>query len=945
MSGRTALAIGAGLLTGGIAYFAFAAIGLASLATVAAGIAFSTTAALIQGQGGFAGAGIPGAGAVAGVGTSNNSNVPKPEELQMATATEARPVPVTFGTVRLAGNHVRYDASTFRSEPIVEVFETIVPGQAIQEGGGGGGGKGGGGGGGAVTTTVGEDRVIRQERIIGYNYFLSWDYAICVGPVDRIVGIRVSPGEANALSGDPQKDGTADPNTIDFSVSGDNAVRTLRGPNGFGGSCRVYRGSTTQTRNAGDAYQEAYETHRGVCFAHFRDFKLGTTTAPATLLFEIDRFPKALDPEGDPIPDFPTRGSADTGHPAYRDANPAACLFELLTNRTWGAAVTHDLLDVESFARTARYFRDNNLGVSFTLSSQDLLSEAVNFLRDHVSSILVWNGQRLALRCLMDRSDAFTPMTVITRDQVSDVEFSRPTWPSTVNELRVEFVNRQNNHQREIVVVQDLGCIATVGRVQSRQIELLGFSNRDTAERQAKRLLLEGAYPQATLRFKSNRVHAGLDAGSFVQFRWPDWTDGQAITFWRVAEISDDQQDANGIMFTLLEDAYAQAYEGEPEPFVAPPLAFESGVTRQDSDLSLGDDHSILTAEDFGPVMMVEPPSVMTAGGFRALVAAQRRSGNVGYMAWAWKPDAGGAFRAMPNVAPWGILGTAFGAFPQTARIWRGAGLVVDLQWQPDGNTLLAATGSVVTTSDDFDALTVSPAALLVIGEEIIRVGNAVELFPGRWELTNLLRGEFGSEIASHPDGAPVAFIPALTSEHLLSLPSQGIEAGVAIDLQADQVLIGGQVVTDTTYEWTQTFTGSSRVPPAPTLLSIQDVTGDWTLTMRPRIYLGGTEALPSIEDDIRYLQATLTGYALEVQALDSLDAVLATTVLASYFDTAPAEMPAAIGITRWAWIPDNGTPGTAVLRIEATPGGTTAKLSIRAILAGQLSTALVAQP
>lgn len=906
------VAVGLGLLTGGLAFAAVGALGLATLAPIAAGLAFTVTTSLVMG----------GAKQESAASSASNRG---PEELTINTATEARPIPVCFGWVKIGGNVIRYDKARFKAKPVYQ--EPEETGASTQ------GGKGFSGGGAAPPEG--------QKTLIGYDYRLSWDVGFCTGPIDEITGFYTQPGEKNLLSDNPEKDGTTNTTPVSFDASTTRVSRDITDGENFRGNVRFYSGAANQSRFSTDHYNETEENHRNVAFVHFRNFLMGRTPAPTSVMMELKRFPRVLDAAGDPIAGFPTRGSTDSGNLAYEHANPAACLFEILTNDLWGAAVSHDQIDVESFKTAAVYFAANHIGLSFVLSSQDRMSEAINLIRDHVQSVLIWNGEKLRMVCLMDRSTAYSNVVRITRDQVSDPSFTRPTWPSTVNEIRINFVNRRKMHRTQTVVVQDTGSIQAVGRIQSRQYDLLAFPTRGIANRQARRLLIEAAYPQASLRFKMNRLHAGLEAGAFVIFIWPDWTTGTAITFWRVSEILDDQTDSGELEVVLIEDPYAVSYEtsGEEDDFEDPDQPYNDGTDITDGDVDQGDDHTVEVTEDFGPALIFEPSGVMTGGSRTALVAMQRRSGYIAYAQWTWAPT-GGTASYLPPVAPWGIFGTIDNAIAITRHTARDLEIDVTLEWDDDITDILEAAIFLETTADHYSDLTAASQAILIINREIMRIGWAIDAGGGSVTLTGILRGCFGSEIAAHDAGDVCVFIPVLDTGYFWN-PS-AIPTATTIDFTGDQVTIRGSTVDDTQITFAGPEAGGQFIarsikPPAPEEATpAVDAAGDWTITLRVRSFGIGAGTGSTLEEDLNaVLGAIPPGYAIYAVGHDISDDPVpgAAYTMQAEFATTPGDMPATLGISSFLFSATEGK-----LTIEATPTGAVDRIRLYTVQDTQIS-------
>lgn len=903
-------AIGLGLLTGGLAFAAVGALGLATLAPIAAGLAFTVTASMVMG------------GASENQANQNRTGA---EDLTINTATEARPIPVTFGTVKIGGNIVRYDKGRFRSKPIYQedVAETE-------------GGKGLGGG--AAGAPGG------QDTIIGYEYFLSWDVAYCVGPVDRVTGLFIQPTEKNLLSSNPDSDGAATVTPVVFNDATTRVQRDITDGENVEGNARFYSGAFNQSRYANDHYNEDHENHRNVCFIHHRNTKMGRSPSPPSMMIEVQRLPRALDANGDTIAGFPVRGSNDSGDNAWDHANPAAAMWEILTNKLWGAGVPHDQLDLESFKAAAVFFAEKKIGLSFVLSQQDRMSEAVNFLRDHVQTILVWNGERVKMVVLMDRTSAYVPAHRITRDQVSDPVFSRPSWPSTVNEIRITFINRRAKHRTQTVVVQDLGSIEAVGRIQSRSYDLPGYPTRAIATKQARRILNESAYPQASLSFRMNRVFSGLEAGAFVIFVWPDWTNGEAITFWRVAEIRDNQTDGGDLEVQLIEDTYAVPYEGTEEDFEEPTDPTDDTTDQDDDDVSLGDDHGTEETGEFGPGVVWEPHGVMTNGARQAIVAMQRRSGFTAYATWAWE-TAGASPRNLPSVAPWAVFATLTGDVPITRHTARDLEITAALEWPADIDTVLEAATFLAATADHYSDLTASRVCLLLIGDEIMRVGWATEPATGQVTFTGILRGCFGTTIAEHETGDVACFIAVFDIGYIWD-PS-AIPLNTDATFYADQITIRGSTVEDTQItfpgpEGTGFFSGRSTRPPGPENIDADTSGPTWVARFRVRTFGVGAGTGATFVEDLAAVAAALPpGYGFYVVGLDSGGAAVAGAVysLQAPFTAAPADMPATLGIDRFEYFQGTGDAGTAILELEATPTGGVAKIRIWTVQNSVLST------
>jgi len=905
MSGNTIVNYAVAIVVGVVVAVATAGTGLAAYSSLLGTIAFSATAGVMSyynrpGMPGIGGRGMKG-------GNNGSAKDAAAGQLEMTSASESVTAPVVFGTVRIATNLVRYDRSTFTNKPIKQKYkiEQPVVNSTPQSGG-----KGGGGG---SPNKAAETKVTYQEQIVGYRYYLSFDLAICLGPIDAIGAIYSSPGELQVGTGG--------------AFSGNTQSVTLSGPD-EGGTVRLYKGSATQTRIAGDDYSDnSGNNHRNFAFAHFNKFFIGTTPAPKTYLFTVRRLPTCLDAAGSVITGLYTRGSTNPAHPCYQDANPAAILYEAFTNKLWGRGMSPELIDIESFKTASAYFAANNIGLSFTQDTSAGISDIVDQVRSHCATIISWNGVTLRCRCLLDRATEYARQVTISDDMAREVAFARPAWPDMPNDARITFTNRANNFQTEIAHVQDMAAINTVGFVNTKTLQLLGFSNRSTAEAQAKRILGEMSYPRATLTCKLNNWQSQLEPGDLIRFVWNHWTDGTASVWFRVLEIDDSQQAADGIKITCLEDLLLSPREDDQTPAPAIPVN-ESEDPRTDSDLALGDDHSAaLTIGSPQPVKVWEQPPFLSSGDPDFIITARRPASFVTALLHRWTLTASPDFQVHSATSGWAIPGTLITPPPNLKTICRDTGdaFTFALADTSDNAALLAAANKVQLDTDNLATLSEAGTDLLLVGNEIIMLGNVTETSPGVFTATNYLRGAFGSKLEAHSTGDNFAFIEQWSRADFAATLGP-IPTGQPITFRTVAVTTRGEDAT--TYDFTGpesdgSFAGRSAAPYPPELRDASRVGSVWTLSLRPRLSDRGAWTEGDIATDINALVTTLPdSYTLTVEPLNNSN--VATGSIATLSPT---------------WTPSDGiSPTTGLLAATYTaPGGTT-KLRIRATLNGKPS-------
>lgn len=877
MSGRNLITVGVGALAAGLV-IASGGSGMWALAAFSAG---STLAGALIGP--------------------EEGERPDPDELEITQSTEDVTCSVVFGRARLAGQYIFVGEDDFRSE-------TIYTEAA--------GGKGG-----------------QSGQASGFSYFVPIHYGICMGKIDKLHSIVSSPNyDVLASFEDGLEFDTEDQESFEcrFTETVNDSTSTE------GGAAVFYAGSLEQ----GDDLNVQDSNHRGFCWIRFDEYEMTNTTNPRSLLYEVERMPVCLDDEGNVIAGLLTRASTDPALSEYSDANPAAVVWEVLTNVLWGKGNDPALLDQESFIAASNYYARARIGISTAIGSTTVNAFLAR-VKDIFGLVVWWDGEITRAKCIWDRDSIYSPRVRITAEDFVDTpEFSRPSLASTFNELRLTFINRESDYERELATKMELAHVETVGTIRSTSMDAGEIGTRRAAELIVAAKLREMATARATMTIRLLRTYSGLQPSSFVELVNYEWRSGEPITtFWQVENITDDDQNEEGFSVTLKEDLYATARAEELTDFTAPIPSIDEDIPLETSDLSDGNESDREVGE-ITPITLWEPNSWASGNKRSILVAIAREKKHVQSAFVSFRLTGGDAATVLGTSFATPIVGTLKTAISaETGKILRGQSWEIELANETEASSFENAASSVIGDTDHFSVLVENQIAIMLIGNEIFRVGFAQEASAGTIEIVNVMRSEIGSEKEAHAIDQTVLFFPVIDSK--IFLAAEDLPKTSAVDLlvtpnsafateQAEATVAppsGGKV-----------FSGDSIRPMTPELVSVELAGTTWTIQIRPRVKAGAGSKL-SIQEELENRVIDLDGLAIKVTETGS--EISATAAAGSSFTSSPYPMPDEIAISELQWTPDNGETGSGLITLLIDFETNPSNFELRSVMEGLESEAL----
>ena len=485
---------------------------------------------------------------------------PKDLNESIVSIREGVPLPVVFGVAKLGTTVINHDKSTFRTKRIYdEKCYTFV----------------------FVSKC--------DTYVAAHDYFYSWVSALACGELDYFRRVWEQPR-------DEEVENLSQSNWTPFNGN-------------IGSNKRViiaYPGTRTQTRGT-DAYSGNNMNYRGTAFIVYDDYYLGRDVADVPAhIFEVKRYPKPVDENGNPFGMNTAIGD---------EANPAAVVYEALTDSNWGKGLSPTKIDKASFVDCSNYFASKNIGVNYTLEDKTTISAFLDLVNKHTDLIVQYIDAKLT--CIItSRQDTYYDR-VVNLDSRDIINFSlnRESWQATFNEIRANFRDKEKEYKNSNVHLMEKGNISLTNGIRSFEESYEMFVRRSLVVDRAEKLLKERSVPKAVFNLTLNRHGFDPLPSDLISIDWNNWFEGRVKLYARVTRVVANGGDVSEIKVTAEQDINTPPFVfNTPVPTPEDPDAEVVVVDKdspesvfEDPDLSIPDDSDVNIPPEVDVPLFIEP--------------------------------------------------------------------------------------------------------------------------------------------------------------------------------------------------------------------------------------------------------------------------------------------------------------------------------------------------
>lgn len=288
---------------------------------------------------------------------------------------------------------------------------------------------------------------------------------------------------------------------------------------------------------------------RGICYAIQKGMYIGNTNYPKPIAFTVRRCPNQL-------------GLTGEMHNIAGDANPAAMLWEILTDSRWGLGIPQTYLNKSAFMAVGAALAAEELGLSMIVDTDAPALEIVDEILRHIDGAIYLDALTGLLSIQIARNDyVIADLPRVTIDNADHFSLKRRSLEETRNVVKLHYVDRDAAYQERTVTIQDLANIQSRnGDLAIEEFSFPGISNLANATIVANRVLKAVSHTPAEIAIKANRELYALRPGS--PFRLTLTPLGITDMPCRIGQIGTGMLERGGVSFDAVEDLAGPAWSG-----------------------------------------------------------------------------------------------------------------------------------------------------------------------------------------------------------------------------------------------------------------------------------------------------------------------------------------------------------------------------------------------
>jgi hypothetical protein len=505
-----------------------------------------------------------------------------------------------------------------------------------------------------------------KAQTVGFRYFMSVHQAICRGPVDVLLEVRVADTNAWPQPGQPGVETTSS-----TAIQRPELFGGDKKEGGINGIMQVLMGYADQIAppQLKALVGGRVPDYRGIVSIFYDGLICSINPYPKPWMFRVARVFKGWD---GPVwyPEKVYMETNDNGA-MIRSMNPAHIIYECCTNRVWGRGLPREFMDDASFRKAADQLFSEGFGLNMKWSREDTLDNFVKDVIDHIGAAVDINRETGLVRLKLIRDDYTLdslPLFEYDSGLLSIEEDETSSRDDVVNEIVVKFKSVFMNQQLQ-VRVHNLAAIQSTGNFKSITTDYSGISNQDLALRVAQRDLKANALSGRRYKLSLDRRAWRLAPADVIRVRAPDKGIDDLVL--RLGKVSD----SSNIEGELTAEAVPDVFGLRDASFIKPQAPGWTAPSKSALAALYGRIEESTYRDVFRGTTSGQAPNVLATNGFISAFAVKPTSLTLGYDLSIGADGEDLAIRSTESFMPAASLAASIGAYDTDIQLANGTDL------------------------------------------------------------------------------------------------------------------------------------------------------------------------------------------------------------------------------------------------------------------------------
>lgn len=237
-----------------------------------------------------------------------------------------------------------------------------------------------------------------------------------------------------------------------------------------------------------------------------------------------------------------------------RDANPISAAFNVINNPNFGLSIGE--IDYVNWKAAAEVCYTEGIGYSQLVDNEQEAGAILAEIEKHVDGYFGANPTTGLMEITLARA-GYTPANEFQATEsnvLKIIDYAKPEWPQTKNEVKIRFVNRDKNYTDDHAVAQDMAGRLITGRPQSVTIRFPGLREANAANAIVARTSRAYFWPLSKFGMEMDRTAYALRPGDVVIVTHPDIAAVNLPT--RVSHIATGDPIKQTIRVDVVEDVF-----------------------------------------------------------------------------------------------------------------------------------------------------------------------------------------------------------------------------------------------------------------------------------------------------------------------------------------------------------------------------------------------------